>query len=93
MLFRSSLWRFFLRYVQYLIIYVYILLKYYISDWACGGQWNRMVQFLSLLTQAIERGNIELAVVFNGTTESCRMNEWIAEQANVRQKVGMVKIV
>lgn len=51
-----------------------------------------MVQFLSLLTQAIERGNIELAVVFNGTIESCRMNEWVAEQANVRQKVGMVRL-
>ncbi|CAG9857498.1 unnamed protein product [Phyllotreta striolata] len=62
----------------------------YFSDWACGGQWNRMVQFLSLLTQAIERGNIELAVVFNGTIEQCRINEWIAEQANVRQRVGMV---
>ncbi|CAH0555885.1 unnamed protein product [Brassicogethes aeneus] len=62
----------------------------YFSDWACGGQWNRMVQFLSLLTRAIERGNIELAVVFNGTIEQCRMEEWVAEQANIRQKVGMV---
>lgn len=62
----------------------------FILDWACGGQWNRMVQFLSLLTRAIERGNIELAVVFNGTIEQCRMNEWIAEQANTRQRVGMV---
>nr|CAI5855053.1 unnamed protein product [Callosobruchus analis] len=49
-----------------------------------------MVQFLSLLTRAIERGNIELAVVFNGTIEQCRMNEWVAEQANNRQRVGMV---
>jgi hypothetical protein len=49
-----------------------------------------MIQFQSLLTRAIERGNIELAVVFNGTIESCRMNEWVAEQANIRQKVGMV---
>lgn len=62
----------------------------YFSDWACGGQWNRMVQFLSLLTQAVERGNIELAVVFNGTIESSRMSEWVAQQANVRQRVGMV---
>ncbi|KAG5888701.1 hypothetical protein JTB14_035766 [Gonioctena quinquepunctata] len=62
----------------------------YFSDWACGGQWNRMVQFLSLLTNAIEHGSIELAVVFNGTIEQCRMNEWIAEQANIRQRVGMV---
>ncbi|KAK5644660.1 hypothetical protein RI129_005960 [Pyrocoelia pectoralis] len=62
----------------------------YFSDWACGGQWNRMVQFLSLLMQAIERGNIELALVFNGTAVPERMSEWIAEQAYVRQKVGLV---
>ncbi|XP_066157266.1 constitutive coactivator of PPAR-gamma-like protein 1 homolog isoform X2 [Euwallacea fornicatus] len=62
----------------------------YYSDWACGGQWNRMVQYLSLLCGALEHGNIEIAVVFNGTIEQCRMEEWKAEQANVRQKVGMV---
>ncbi|XP_025831236.1 constitutive coactivator of PPAR-gamma-like protein 1 isoform X2 [Agrilus planipennis] len=62
----------------------------FFSDWACGGQWNRMVQFLSLLMQAIERGNIELAIVFNGTSEPQRFSEWTAEQANIRQKVGLV---
>lgn len=40
--------------------------------------------------QAIDRGNIELAVVFDGTLEDCRMTEWIQEQANIRQHVGMV---
>lgn len=66
-------------------------LSYCISiDWACGGQWNRTVQYLSLLCGALEHGNIEIAVVFNGTIEQCRMEEWKAEQANVRQKVGMV---
>lgn len=49
-----------------------------------------MVQFLSLLARALERGNIELAVVLNGTIEQCRTDEWIAEQANIRQRVGMV---
>lgn len=62
----------------------------YFSDWACGGQWNRMVQFLSLLTETIVQGNIEMAVVFNGTIESCRMNEWINEQTVIRQKVASV---
>ncbi|KAI4461927.1 constitutive coactivator of peroxisome proliferator-activated receptor gamma [Holotrichia oblita] len=62
----------------------------YFSDWACGGQWNRMLQFLTLLMHSIERGNIELAVVLNGTIEKSRMSEWIQEQASVRQKVGMV---
>ena len=51
-----------------------------------------MVQFLSLLMQAIERGNIELAVVFNGTFEKQRMADWVTEQASIRQKVGMVSI-
>lgn len=49
-----------------------------------------MVQFLSLLIQAIDRANIELAVVFNGTLESSRMTEWIQEQATIRQKVASV---
>lgn len=62
----------------------------YYSDWACGGQWNRMYQFLSLLTEAIEHGNIEFTAVFNGSVENSRMDEWIAEQATVRQRVGMV---
>lgn len=67
-----------------------MLINNYFLDWACGGQWNRMVQFLALLMQAIERGNIELAVVFNGTLEICRMEDWVAEQTVVRQKVAMV---
>lgn len=49
-----------------------------------------MMQFLSVLMQAIEHGNIELAVVFDGTLEDCRMSEWVEQQANIRQRVGMV---
>lgn len=49
-----------------------------------------MFQFLTLLMQAIDRGNIELAAVFNGTLEESRMTEWVQEQANIRQRVGMV---
>lgn len=73
-----------------IIITVNLSFVFQLSDWACGGQWNRMVQYLSSLMQAIELGNIELAVVFNGTLENCRMSEWTQEQANVRQRVGMV---
>ncbi|CAG9769905.1 unnamed protein product [Ceutorhynchus assimilis] len=62
----------------------------YYSDWACGGQWNRMVQYLSLLCGALDQGNIELAVVFNGTIEQCRMEEWIAEQENSRYRIASV---
>lgn len=59
-------------------------------DWACGGQWNRTVQFLSLLIHAIESGNIDLAVVFNGASEPSRLSDWIAEQNKIRQKMNLV---
>lgn len=59
-------------------------------DWACGGQWNRTVQFLSLLIHAIETGNIDLAVIFNGALEQQRMSEWIAEQHKIRQRMNLV---
>ncbi|XP_046396585.1 constitutive coactivator of PPAR-gamma-like protein 1 homolog [Ischnura elegans] len=62
----------------------------YFSDWACGGQWNRMVQFLAVLIQTIQTSNVELAVFFNGSLEPQRMNEWIAAQQAVRRNVNQV---
>ncbi|XP_015592341.1 constitutive coactivator of PPAR-gamma-like protein 1 homolog isoform X2 [Cephus cinctus] len=62
----------------------------YFSDWACGGQWNRMVQFLAVLTQATELAGVELAVFFNGCLESPRRAEWIQNQLKVRVKVNNV---
>lgn len=62
----------------------------YFSDWVCGGQWNRMVQFLSVLIQTIQNNNIELAVFFNGGLEPQRINEWIKIQLNDRKKINQV---
>ncbi|KAG8233956.1 hypothetical protein J437_LFUL014165 [Ladona fulva] len=62
----------------------------YFSDWACGGQWNRMVQFLAVLIQTIQTSHVELAVFFNGSLEPQRMNEWIAAQQAVRRNVNQV---
>ncbi|XP_046419982.1 constitutive coactivator of PPAR-gamma-like protein 1 homolog isoform X1 [Neodiprion fabricii] len=62
----------------------------YFSDWACGGQWNRMVQFLAVLTQATEMSGVELAVFFNGSLESPRRLDWIQQQLKVRIKVNNV---
>ncbi|XP_049782108.1 constitutive coactivator of PPAR-gamma-like protein 1 [Schistocerca cancellata] len=62
----------------------------YFSDWVCGGQWNRMVQFLAILVQTIQTNNIELAVFFNGCLEQQRMNEWITSQLRIRQKINQV---
>ena len=62
----------------------------YFSDWVCGGQWNRMVQFLAVLIQTIQNNNIELAVFFNGSLESQRMQEWIRMQQDERKKISQV---
>lgn len=60
------------------------------SDWVCGGQWNRMVQFLSVLIQTIQNNNIELAVFFNGSLEPQRMDDWINDQLSDRKKINQV---
>ncbi|XP_063992108.1 constitutive coactivator of PPAR-gamma-like protein 1 homolog isoform X3 [Diachasmimorpha longicaudata] len=62
----------------------------YFSDWACGGQWNRMVQFLAVLIQSIELSGVELVVFFNGCNESARRAEWIQNQLKMRLKVNNV---
>ncbi|XP_033337606.1 constitutive coactivator of PPAR-gamma-like protein 1 homolog [Megalopta genalis] len=62
----------------------------YFSDWTCGGQWNRMLQFLAVLIEATEISSLELAVFFNGCFESPRRADWIQNQLQVRIKVNNV---
>lgn len=62
----------------------------YFSDWACGGQWNRMVTFLSQFVSSLQKANIDLVVFFNGCVEQQRMNEWIGQQQKTRLKVNQV---
>ncbi|XP_031829961.2 constitutive coactivator of PPAR-gamma-like protein 1 homolog [Nomia melanderi] len=62
----------------------------YFSDWTCGGQWNRMLQFLAVLIQATEMSGLELAVFFNGCFESPRLADWIKNQLHVRFNVNNV---
>ncbi|XP_076168865.1 constitutive coactivator of PPAR-gamma-like protein 1 homolog [Ptiloglossa arizonensis] len=60
------------------------------SNWVCGGQWNRMLEFLAALIQATEPPGMELAVFFNGCFESPRLTDWIQNQLQVRIKVNNV---
>ncbi|XP_012218409.1 constitutive coactivator of PPAR-gamma-like protein 1 homolog isoform X2 [Linepithema humile] len=62
----------------------------YFSDWACGGQWNRMIQFLAVFIQATEMSGLELAVFFNGCFEPLRRADWIEQQLQMRAKVNNV---
>lgn len=62
----------------------------YFSDWVSGGEWKRMVQFLSVLIETVQTGKIELVFFFNGSLESERMREWVASQLKARQNINLV---
>ena len=63
----------------------------YYSDWACGGQWNRMVHFLNNMLQACHAANMELVVFFNGALEADRIQQWYTQQIEVKKKVAQVE--
>ncbi|KAM3962412.1 LOW QUALITY PROTEIN: constitutive coactivator of PPAR-gamma-like protein 1 homolog [Aphomia sociella] len=64
----------------------------YFSDWACGGQWARCVQFLTTLAQALAEHQVSLCVCFNGAhpTPPATPQHWIQTQATYRQRVNFV---
>lgn len=59
-------------------------------DWICGGQWNRMLQFLASLVQTLHAHNLHLAVFFNGALEPPRMHEWVRNQLAARSNIYQV---
>lgn len=63
-----------------------------LTDWACGGQWNRMLQFLAVLIQAMEMSGLEIAVFFNGCFEPLRRADWVQHQLQMRAKVNNVSL-
>ena len=60
------------------------------SDWACGGQWNRMHQFIGTLVDACLSAHMELLFYFNGAFESSRHDEWFAQQQQIRRNASNV---
>lgn len=62
----------------------------FFSDWICGGQWNRMLQFLHQLISCCQKGNIDLTVAFNGAFEQQRLTEWVQLQERNRQNINSV---
>lgn len=49
-------------------------------DWVCGGQWNKMEQFLSNFSTAVQNSKLDLVVFLNGSLETERLNEWCKRQ-------------
>ncbi|XP_063621419.1 constitutive coactivator of PPAR-gamma-like protein 1 [Cydia splendana] len=64
----------------------------YFSDWACGGQWARCVQFLTTLAQALAEHQVALCVCFNGAHPAPPVapQHWIQTQSTYRQRVNSV---
>ena len=62
----------------------------YFSDWVCGGQWNRMTEFLQSLIQACHGAGLEMVVFFNGGLENQRIQEWFYRQVDTRKRVQQV---
>ena len=62
----------------------------YYPDWVCGGEWNRMREFLSSLVNACHAANLELIVFFNGALEGHRRHEWGQQQAQRKRNINDV---
>lgn len=55
-----------------------------ILDWACGGQWNRALQFVQLLSNAFNAAQIEVIAFFDGTLKENKRLQ--IERNDFRQK-------
>ena len=62
----------------------------YYSDWGCGGQWNHMLEFMSVLFQTLGNANIHTATFLNGCLEPTRFLDWVTGQLKLKQNVRNV---
>lgn len=50
-------------------------------DWICGGQWNKMEQFLRNFASVVTNSNLDLVICFNGALELGRLeSDWKSKQ-------------
>jgi hypothetical protein len=57
------------------------------SDWCCGGEWNHMLEFLSVFFSTLQQANVHMAIFVNGALEPARFDDWVTEQMKIRQNV------
>ena len=60
------------------------------SDWSCGGEWNHMLDFLSVLFSSLQQANIHVATFIDGTSDPTKRQHWVAAQLKARQNVRQV---
>jgi len=59
----------------------------YYSDWSCGGEWNHMLEFLSVFFNTLQQANVHTAIFINGALEPDRFDDWVMEQLKTKQNV------
>ena len=57
------------------------------ADWLAGGDWNRMLEFLTSLRDACQDAGVTLIVFLNGALEVPHLREWAKDQAIARAHV------
>lgn len=62
----------------------------YYSDWVSGGQWNRMITFVSNLSKACKFFGLQLTVCLRGGLEKDHEKEFDAITEDYRTKLGLV---
>lgn len=60
------------------------------TDWVCGGQWNRMVSFLTNFVNSLRQSNVHVVLFFNGASEEDRFIEWTQKQEETRNRANAV---
>ena len=62
----------------------------FFSDWVCGGQFNRMTDFLKSLIDSCQNANLDFVVFFNGALEKEKLNDWFVQQKLQKENIRHV---
>lgn len=73
-----------------LFLYSICLIPHFFADWVCGGQWSRMLEFLTTLFTTTRQHRLHLTTFFNGGLEPQRMRQWVQAQKEARTNINSV---
>lgn len=60
------------------------------SDWASGGQWNRMLSYIGNLSKACLSNNIQLVVAIRGGVERQHAEELFSQNREFKDRLNRV---
>lgn len=64
----------------------------YYSDWASGGQWNRMLGFILNLSRACRLNGIQLGVAMRGGVEKEHASAHFKANRDFRERLGRMMV-